>query len=186
MLTYTVYCIDESLSWIFLQRFLIISENLVSVCRGYFIVWVVLWSRTFCDGSFRALGPFVTRSFRDGTLCDGSFCDGSFREGTFCMWITGVPQAKLWRVCSNTNLVGSTNHSDFQHNYNKLNFSKWRVSWDKVDVVTIPVHSCVHSRDSLTRFSTSGFFHKSTSPRPLINTLKYFRILFRIRGAIRL
>jgi hypothetical protein len=30
------------------------------------------------------------------------------------------------------------------------------------------------------------FFHKSTAPRPLINTLKYFRILFRIRGAIRL
>jgi hypothetical protein len=30
------------------------------------------------------------------------------------------------------------------------------------------------------------FFHKSTSPRPLINTLKYFRILFRIRGATRL
>jgi hypothetical protein len=30
------------------------------------------------------------------------------------------------------------------------------------------------------------FFHISTAPRPLINTLKYFRILFRIRGAIRL
>jgi hypothetical protein len=27
-----------------------------------------------------------------------------------------------------------------------------------------------------------GSFHKSTTPRPLINTLKYFRILFRIRG----
>jgi hypothetical protein len=30
------------------------------------------------------------------------------------------------------------------------------------------------------------FFHKSTAPRPLTNTLKYFRILFRILGAIRL
>jgi hypothetical protein len=29
------------------------------------------------------------------------------------------------------------------------------------------------------------FFHKSIVPRPLSNTLKYFRILFRIRGDIR-
>jgi hypothetical protein len=28
------------------------------------------------------------------------------------------------------------------------------------------------------------FFHQSITPRPLINTLKYFRILFRIRQAI--
>jgi hypothetical protein len=30
------------------------------------------------------------------------------------------------------------------------------------------------------------FFHKLSTPRPLINTLKYFRILFRIRRASRL
>jgi hypothetical protein len=30
------------------------------------------------------------------------------------------------------------------------------------------------------------FFHKSITPRPLINSLKYFRILFRIRGTSRL
>jgi hypothetical protein len=30
------------------------------------------------------------------------------------------------------------------------------------------------------------FFHKSMAPRALINTLKYFRILLRIRGASRL
>jgi hypothetical protein len=30
---------------------------------------------------------------------------------------------------------------------------------------------------SITRFLTSRFFHKSTAPRPLINTLKYFRFL---------
>jgi hypothetical protein len=41
------------------------------------------------------------------------------------------------------------------------------------------------SRDSLTRFLASGFFHKSIVPRPLHNTLKYFQILFRIRGDIR-
>jgi hypothetical protein len=29
------------------------------------------------------------------------------------------------------------------------------------------------------------FVHKSTAPRPLVNTLKYFRIPFRIRGDIR-
>jgi hypothetical protein len=29
------------------------------------------------------------------------------------------------------------------------------------------------------------FFRQSITPRPLINTLKYFRILFRIRRAIR-
>jgi hypothetical protein len=57
-----------------------------------FVIWVVSWRGTFCDGilnagSFRDLGPFVIGSFRDGTLCDGSFCDGSFRDGTFCMWI---------------------------------------------------------------------------------------------------
>jgi hypothetical protein len=31
-----------------------------------------------------------------------------------------------------------------------------------------------------------NFFHKSTTPRPLINALKYFRILFWILGASRL
>jgi hypothetical protein len=31
----------------------------------------------------------------------------------------------------------------------------------------------------------SGFFHKSIVPRPLSNVLKYFQILFRIRGDIR-
>jgi hypothetical protein len=59
---------------------------------GCFVIWVVSWLGSFCDGtfsngSFRDLGPFVTGSFRDGTLCDGPFCDGSFRDGTFCMWI---------------------------------------------------------------------------------------------------
>jgi hypothetical protein len=29
------------------------------------------------------------------------------------------------------------------------------------------------------------FFHKSTVPKPLVNTLKYFRIPFQIRGDIR-
>jgi hypothetical protein len=40
-------------------------------------------------------------------------------------------------------------------------------------------------KDSVTRFSTLGFFLQSITPRPLINTQKYFRILFRIRRAIR-
>jgi hypothetical protein len=40
------------------------------------------------------------------------------------------------------------------------------------------------SRDSVTRFSTFRFFRQTITPRPLINTLKYFRILFRIRRAI--
>jgi hypothetical protein len=34
------------------------------------------------------------------------------------------------------------------------------------------------------RFSTLRFFRQSITPRPLINTLKYFRILFRICQAI--
>jgi hypothetical protein len=34
------------------------------------------------------------------------------------------------------------------------------------------------------RFFTSGFFHQSITPRPQMNTLKYFRILFRIRWEI--
>jgi hypothetical protein len=35
--------------------------------------------------------------------------------------------------------------------------------------------------DSVTRFSTSGFFHQSTLPRALIHGLKAFRIWPRIR-----
>jgi hypothetical protein len=43
------------------------------------------------------------------------------------------------------------------------------------------------TRYILTRFCRPlVFFHKSTTHRPLKNTLKYFRILFRIRGASRL
>jgi hypothetical protein len=38
-------------------------------------------------------------------------------------------------------------------------------------------------RDSVTRFLTSGF-RQSITPRPQMNTLKYFRILFRIRWQI--
>ena len=34
------------------------------------------------------------------------------------------------------------------------------------------------------RFSTSGFFHKSVVPKPLIHVLKLFRILPQIRGVI--
>ena len=34
------------------------------------------------------------------------------------------------------------------------------------------------------RFSTSGFFHKSVGPRPLIHVLKLFRIWPRFRGVI--
>ena len=34
------------------------------------------------------------------------------------------------------------------------------------------------------RFSSSGFFHKSVAPRPLIHVLKLFRILPQIRGVI--
>ena len=34
------------------------------------------------------------------------------------------------------------------------------------------------------RFSTSGFFHKSVGPRPLIHILKLFRIWPRFRGVI--
>jgi hypothetical protein len=34
------------------------------------------------------------------------------------------------------------------------------------------------------RFLTLRFFRQSIAPRPLINTLKYFRILFQIRRAI--
>jgi hypothetical protein len=33
-------------------------------------------------------------------------------------------------------------------------------------------------------FKPPFFFRQSITPRPLINTLKYFRILFRIRKAI--
>jgi hypothetical protein len=42
------------------------------------------------------------------------------------------------------------------------------------------VLSVAPERDSVTRFSL-GFFRESITPRPLINALKYFRILFRIR-----
>jgi hypothetical protein len=42
----------------------------------------------------------------------------------------------------------------------------------------------VSYRDSVTRFLTSDFFRQSITPRPQMNTLKYFRILFRIRRAI--
>jgi hypothetical protein len=38
--------------------------------------------------------------------------------------------------------------------------------------------------DSVTRFSTLGFFRQSITPRPLINNLKYFPFLFWIRRAI--
>jgi hypothetical protein len=44
--------------------------------------------------------------------------------------------------------------------------------------------SCAHSlmcMDSVTRFSTSGFFHQSTPPRALTHRLRPFRIWFRIR-----
>jgi hypothetical protein len=35
------------------------------------------------------------------------------------------------------------------------------------------------------RFLTLDFFRQSITPGPLINTLKYFQILFQIRRAIR-
>jgi hypothetical protein len=44
----------------------------------------------------------------------------------------------------------------------------------------LPIKGTV-SRD----FRPSVFFRQLITPRPLINTLKYFRILFRIRRAIR-
>jgi hypothetical protein len=47
-----------------------------------------------------------------------------------------------------------------------------------------PVRKLDHLRDSVTSFSTLGYFRQSITPRPLINTLKYFRFLFRIRRAI--
>jgi hypothetical protein len=39
--------------------------------------------------------------------------------------------------------------------------------------------------DSVTRFLTSGFFHQTIPPGPLINGLKYFCIWLRIREVIR-
>jgi hypothetical protein len=36
--------------------------------------------------------------------------------------------------------------------------------------------------DSVTRFSTSGFFHESVSPKPLSITLGPFKIFSKIRG----
>ncbi len=40
-------------------------------------------------------------------------------------------------------------------------------------------------RDSVTRFSTSGFFHESVSPKPLSIPLGSFRNCSKIRGDIR-
>jgi hypothetical protein len=41
-------------------------------------------------------------------------------------------------------------------------------------------------RDSATRFSTSGFFHESVSPRPLsIHPLRAVSIFLKIRGDVR-
>jgi hypothetical protein len=37
-------------------------------------------------------------------------------------------------------------------------------------------------KETISRDFRPQFFHKSMAPRALINTLKYFRILFRIRG----
>jgi hypothetical protein len=48
------------------------------------------------------------------------------------------------------------------------------------------VHLIIHLKRQYHEIFDLWFFHKSTAPRPLINTLTYFRILFRIRGAIRL
>jgi len=39
--------------------------------------------------------------------------------------------------------------------------------------------------DSVTRFSTSGFFHESVSPKPLSLPIGPFRIFSKIRGDIR-
>jgi hypothetical protein len=40
-------------------------------------------------------------------------------------------------------------------------------------------------RDSVTRFSTSGFFHESVSPKHVSIPLRPFRIFSKIRGDIR-
>jgi hypothetical protein len=39
-------------------------------------------------------------------------------------------------------------------------------------------------KETVSRDFRQFFPHKSTGPRPLVNTLKYFRIPFRIRGDI--
>jgi hypothetical protein len=58
-------------------------------------------------------------------------------------------------------------------------------TWTPCPCPGIKIGSPPGTRDSVTRFSTLGFFRQSITPRPLINTLKYFRILIRIRRAIR-
>ena len=41
------------------------------------------------------MGPFVIKSFCDGSFHDGSFCDGSFCDGSFC-------DGSLYRCTVNT------------------------------------------------------------------------------------
>jgi hypothetical protein len=40
----------------------------------------------FESGTFRAVGPLVSGTFRDGTFQDGTFSVGTFSDGTFCMF----------------------------------------------------------------------------------------------------
>ncbi len=44
---------------------------------------------------------------------------------------------------------------------------------------------CIKLRDSVTRFSSSGFFHESVSPKPLRIPLGPFQIFSKIRGDFR-
>ncbi len=52
-------------------------------------------------------------------------------------------------------------------------------------VALTAAHKLTHKRDSVTRFSDSGFFHESPSPKLLIITLEPFRIFSKILGDIR-
>jgi hypothetical protein len=40
----------------------------------------------FESGTFRAVGPLVSGTFRDGMFQDGTFSVGTFSDGTFCMF----------------------------------------------------------------------------------------------------
>jgi hypothetical protein len=49
----------------------------------------------------------------------------------------------------------------------------------------VPVCKVASLKGQCHEIFDSRFFRQSITPRPLINTIKYFRILFRIRRAIR-
>ena len=62
-----------------------------------------------------------------------------------------------------------------------------RKLWVSVSLrVIIRKANIFSSRDSPTRFSTSGFFHHSNQSGPLTNRLKYFRLLLRIGWVIQI